>query len=223
MSRRISNNTKNTRGMGKGKGKDYKPYITTSEFNSQGTTSIIKDWKTNRGIHCLSQGEALWYYILRWDDSNIDIREQYPLNKDMTLKISSDNGFKHPGDKNYIMTTDFIVTKEDMSLEAYSIKANRELNKRSLEILCIEKLYWNSMGVPFKLLFKTDVNKILAANIRLVTEFYDLDTVFDKYSAFKHKVAVKEYKIDMEHELITNNDIEKILKVRDERYSIFGR
>lgn len=50
MSRRISNNTKNTRGMGKGEGKDYKPYITTSEFNSQGTTSIIKDWKTNRGI-----------------------------------------------------------------------------------------------------------------------------------------------------------------------------
>ncbi len=30
--------------MGSGEGKDYLPYITTSEFNSLGTTSVIKDW-----------------------------------------------------------------------------------------------------------------------------------------------------------------------------------
>ena len=37
--------------MGTGVGKDYIPYITTSEFNSQGTTSVIKDWKTGRGVN----------------------------------------------------------------------------------------------------------------------------------------------------------------------------
>lgn len=59
---------KKLRGMVTGKGVNYVTYITTSEFNSEGTTSVIKDWKNGRDIHCLSQGETLWYYILRWDD-----------------------------------------------------------------------------------------------------------------------------------------------------------
>lgn len=42
--------------MGSGYGKDYIPYITTSEFNSQGTTSVVKDWKTGRRVHCIFQG-----------------------------------------------------------------------------------------------------------------------------------------------------------------------
>ena len=79
MARRLSDETKKKRKMGTGEGKDYIPYITTSEFNSRGTTSVIKDWKTGRGVHCLSQGETLWYYILRWEDNNEDIREHYQL------------------------------------------------------------------------------------------------------------------------------------------------
>ena len=48
-------------------------------IRDRGTTSIITDWKTGRNIHCMSQGEAMWYFLLRWDDSNIDIREQLSL------------------------------------------------------------------------------------------------------------------------------------------------
>ena len=68
MSKRLAENTKSVRKLGQGVGVDYRPYITTSEFNSRGTTSVIKDWKTGRAVHCLSQGEMYWYYILRWDD-----------------------------------------------------------------------------------------------------------------------------------------------------------
>lgn len=74
MSKRISRATKLARGQGSGEGAKYKSYVMTNEFNSLGTTSVIKDWKTGRGVHCLSQAEALWFYILRWDDNNIDIR-----------------------------------------------------------------------------------------------------------------------------------------------------
>lgn len=42
MTRRISDKSKQILHMGEGKGKDYVPYILTSEFNSLGTTSIIK-------------------------------------------------------------------------------------------------------------------------------------------------------------------------------------
>ena len=40
MGRRPSDKTKKLRKMGTGVEKDYIPYITTSEFNSQWTTSI---------------------------------------------------------------------------------------------------------------------------------------------------------------------------------------
>lgn len=92
MTRRISDKSKQILHMGEGKGKDYVPYILTSEFNSLGTTSIITDWKTGRNIHCMSQGEAMWYYLLRWNDSNIDIREQFPLDNKITVKIADKLG-----------------------------------------------------------------------------------------------------------------------------------
>lgn len=207
MSRRISEKTKKIRKMGEGTGKDYKPYITTSEFNSMGTTSVIKDWKTGRGVHCLSQGEMLWYYILRWDDENIDIREQYPLDYIKTCKIAERFGFKNP---QHIMTTDFLVTKADGKSVAYSVKTNSDLKKRQLELLCIEKYYWISRGVDYQLLLKTDANRTLAGNVRLVTEFYDADRVFDEISAIKHKIAIKEYPVDMESELFDEAALKKI-------------
>jgi len=215
MSRHISDQTKHSRKMGTGSGVNYIPYITTSEFNSQGTTSVIKDWKTGRGIHCLSQGEALCYYVLRWDDNNIDIREQYPLDNEITLQIANDYGFKHPLSETHIMTTDFLVIEADGSLHAYSIKYNRELSKRTLQILCIEKAYWISKGCKFDLLFTCEVNKVLAANIRLVTEFYQPDRVFDKYSSIKHKIATKEYHCDLLSTPLSNEILDKL---REENY-----
>lgn len=213
MPKRISQETKKIIGMGTGKGANYVPYITTSEFNSEGTTAVIKDWKTGRGVHCLSQGEALWYYILRWDDNNVDIREQYPLENELTVKIAKENGFKHPKSESHIMTTDFLVTESDGTLHAYSVKLDRNLSERTLQLLCIEKLYWLSKNSKFTVLFKSDVNKIFSSNIRLVTEYYQPQLVFDKYSAIKHKIAIKEYAVDMESEVIDNNILDKLLEM----------
>lgn len=204
MTRRISNNTKRNRALGTGEGKNYQPWITTSEFNSLGTTSVIKDWKTGRGVHCLSQGEAMWFYILRWDDENIDIREQLPLDMEKVIQIADAFGFRSPK-ADQVMTTDFVATKADGRLHAYSVKANRDLSERTLQLLMIEKQYWNLAGVEYTLLFKTDANRILVSNIRLVTEFYDTNNVFDEYSALKNKIANKEIQIDMSKELITTD------------------
>ena len=212
MSRQISVKAKIAQGRCKGEGAQYEPWIATSDFNSLGTTSVIRDWKTGRSIHCLSQGEALWYYILRWDDNNIDIREQFYLDNCITLKIAKANGIRHPRNNKHIMTTDFLVTKADGSLHAYSIKPDRNLSERTMQILCIEKIYWMNKKAKFDILFKTDANKILASNIRLVTEFYDQKRVFDKYSAIKHKIAIKEYCIDMGTVLIDNQILDKVLE-----------
>ena len=50
MAKRISDKTKQSRKMGTGHGANYIPYLTTSEFNSQGTTSVVEDWKTGKYI-----------------------------------------------------------------------------------------------------------------------------------------------------------------------------
>ncbi len=208
MSKPPSRKTKLSRRMGVGTGKNYRPYITTSEFNSLGTTAVIPDWKTGRGVHCLSQAEAYWYYILRWDDTNVDIREQFPLDRGITEDICKKNGFKHPGNSSdYVMTTDFLVTKDDGSFVAYSIKHDRDLSERTLQILCIEKIYWLNKGVDYKILFKEDINLMLVKNIRDVVGFYDENKVFDDYSRVKHLIAIKELAWNMENIPINNQTI----------------
>ena len=117
---------------------------------------------------------------------------------------------------NHIMTTDFLVTEKDGSLHAYSVKADRNLSERTLQLLSIEKMYWITAGVKFDILFKTDVNRILASNVRLVTEFYDPTFVFDKYSAIKHKIANKEIPFDLSSELITNEMLDQCLEEKYE-------
>ncbi len=210
MAKTPSRNTKLSRKMGSGVGKNYLPYITTSEFNSLGTTSVIKDWKTGREVHCLSQGEMYWYYILRFDDENIDIREQFPLDRSKTEKIAQQFGIKHPGNSmEYVMTTDFLVTRSDKTHIAYSVKTNDDLKDRDLEILCIEKQYWLNEGYDYQLLFKRDVNRTLVENIRAVVPFYDKTEVFDEYSEVKHGIARKTIVWDMEHIPISNKTIDE--------------
>ena len=178
----------------------YKPYVTTSKFNSIGTTTVITDWKTGRGVHCLSQGEALWYYILRWDDENLNIQEQFPLDK---INIIFDKfGISKIKNPKFVMSTDFLVTKRDGSQIAYSVKNDRNLNERTLELLTVEKMYWVTQNIEYKLLFKDDVNKILANNIRLIVEFYNPESVVDKISRAKHLLATKKVTVDLSSRML---------------------
>lgn len=206
MARRRSSKTKEK--LGTGEGVEYKPYIVTREFNSIGTTSVILDWKTGRGIQCLSQGEAEWYYLLRWNDNNVDIREQFPLETDIVYSICDEFGIKHPSNFGYKMTTDFLVTEKAGNLHAYSVKTSKaKLNNRKKELLFIEKIYWNKKGVEYSLLFKEDVNHILLNNIRMVVEYFNEDTVNDRLSYVKHLLAHKFLQIDLGESVLTREKL----------------
>ena len=217
MPKIASAKTKKARHMGEGKDKNYLPYITTSEFNSLGTTSVIVDWKTGRGVHCLSQAEAYWYYILRWNDNNIDIREQYPLDNTVTAKLAEENGIRHP---QTIMTTDFLVSKADGTYHAYSVKATKkELNRRTVEKLFLEKLYWEVKNVLFDLLFKEDLNMTLVRNIRCIVPFYDESNVYDDFSLVKHNIARKKIKVDLAKEKDINSFVKEYIEKKGIHYA----
>lgn len=196
---------------GCGIGKDYKPFIRTSEFNSLGTCSNIKDWKTGRTVHLLSKGEELLWYLLRWDDENLDIQEQFPLDLNETINIALDNGITHPRFKRElsVMTTDFLVTKQNEKI-AYSLKTNQaevSKNTRTLEKLYIEKIYWVKHNVRYKLVFKEDLSQIFVTNIRRVVIFYNIDDVFDDVTFFMHLIANKKVRVDLKSEIVNFKEL----------------
>ena len=209
--RRISEQGKQREGRGQGRGADYKPYIQGREFNSQGTCSTPVDWKTGRTVELLSQAEKAVWYVLRWDDQVEDILEQYPLDLEKTVALADKYGIRHPKDRSTRMTTDFLVVFKNGSRTAVSVKSNEaDLKKeRTIEKLYLEKKYWEEDGVGFSLVFKSNVNMIAVNNIRLVTEFYNADAVFDDISALKHLIAQKIIPVDME---IAHLNYQELLK-----------
>ena len=187
---------KEKRGLGYGAG--YKPWTKAREFNSQGTSSNLIDWKTGRQVELFSQAELWWYYALRWDDNVIDIREQYPLDLHETVRLCEEEHIRHPRDKQTHMTTDLLVTKKN-GLEAYSIKvSDREFdNERTEEKLFVEKLYWTKRGVPFHIVTKEDLDRQYILNLMDVLSCYDEKNVFDSFSKVRYLIAHKKLTVDL--------------------------
>ena len=200
--RRMSQKGKLREKRGTGSGADYKPWIETGEFGSMGTTSNPIDWKTGRQVQLLSQVETIAWYLLRWDDGNLDVREQFPLELEETQKIAEAYGIKHPADRSgnpVVMTTDFLVTRANGEV-AISVKNSMEAfktSKRLVEKAYIEKMYWKKQGVPFCLFTKDEMNRAMADNIRNVVAFYHADFFPDEISLLKKLIARKLIAVDM--------------------------
>lgn len=79
--------------------------------------------------------------------------------------------------------------------------ADKKKVERTLQLLMIEKLYWQSRDVEYHLVYKEDLNIVYADNIRRVVEYYDSNRVHDDISRIKHLIATKQITVDLEHEL----------------------
>ena len=108
------------------------------------------------------------------------------------------------------MTTDFLVTKRNGSKIACSVKNDRKLNRRTLELLTAEKTYWITQNIQYKLLFKEDVNQILSDNIRLIVEFYNPERVVDDVSKAKHLLATKKVDADLSYRALDVGYLKKL-------------
>lgn len=214
--RHISEERKLKEGRGTGEGADYKPWIKVSEARSVGTSTIAIDYKHGRQIHLLSRGEKYYYYLYRWRDDVLDIQEQYPLNIDITQKIARKLGFMHPTEKGepVHMTTDLLVTYDDGTFEAISVKSDRSVleDPRTAEKLAIEKTYWLLKGVPYRICYTEDVNIEEARNIIDVTRCYDDDKVWDDVSLLRHLISHKIINVDMTRKLEYRQIIQKLEK-----------
>lgn len=127
------------------------------------------------------------------------------MDMDVIEDIFEKYGIPKIRDEKFIMSTDFLVTIKDGSRIAYSVKDSRQLDERTLQLLYVEKKYWMTQKVEWQLLFKEDVNKILASNIRLLAEFYNPERVVDDISKAKHLLATKKIIVDLSSRLLDIN------------------
>lgn len=149
-------------GRGQGEMSNYKPWICIQDFPSRGTVTRISGYKTGRVHHFMSRYETAFFYLLEWSDSVLDIREQYPLlNLELAVQIANESGIRYPRDNEsnfpYVLTCDFMISTE-AGLKARTVKQSAELNRvRTLEKLEIERNYWRTMGIDWKVVTESEI------------------------------------------------------------------
>lgn len=184
-------------GRGQGLFQDYVPWhrIGRSDPSSRGR-SHLQTWN-GRHREVLSDHEWVILFFVLMLMNLVDFREQFPLNHEEgfhelspyldepptlnfpgTLELAKLLGIRHPktrGDgesANWIMSTDFLLTllkpNGELELLAISGKLEGELeDKRTRELLSIEREYWKVRGVTWLLITPALFEKEVALLLRM--------------------------------------------------------
>jgi len=170
-----------SKGVGSGHMQDYQPWLRVQDVKSHGNRSVVFGLKTMRAHHFMSIIESDFFYQAEFNDSVIDIREQFPLFPlNLTEKIASHIDVKHPfviGVNGppvlYVMTTDFLLTVKEpnggIKYKAYAVKPEGVPTLRVAEKLEIERLFWALHDIEFKVYIGSELNRIISKNISWAT------------------------------------------------------
>ena len=152
-------------GRGSGELVNYKPWITVQNVPSSGRSHRVKGWKTSRIHHLLSDLERNYFYLLEWADGVLDIREQYPLDREITHQIAENKQINHPIDNTtqtpIVLTTDFLITfrnKQNIFYIARTVKPSINLqDTRVIEKFELERAYWMDQQVDWGIVTEKDL------------------------------------------------------------------
>jgi hypothetical protein len=148
-------------GRGTGVGAEYKPWITEADLpakkahKTRGFCSL-----TNRRTINLSDVETHVRYYYETAPGVTDIREQFPLDREITRRIARELGIQHPRDPksktDIVMTTDLLVDYLPLEgppqLLPRSVKEEKSFgNFNDAEHGEIERRYWGLKGHQWKL------------------------------------------------------------------------
>lgn len=165
-------------GYGKGVGANYQPWVTVESFSSSGRSRRIWSPKTNRIHHLLSDVEYQLFLSLEWQLNIVDIREQYPLDRNLTQDVARSLSIRHPfypgTQVPTVMSVDLLVTKQvgaERVLEAYNAKRDDEAeDEKSLLKLEIQREYFEQMGIPHHVIYHSQIPKQIINNIDWIRE-----------------------------------------------------
>lgn len=163
-------------GYGAGEGATYKPWIGVTDFSSLGRVHRVPSPKVGRSVHLFSDVESNVFHLLEWTDDIIDIREQFPLQRQLTIEIAAALEIHHPCyPKTHIpsvMTVDFMVTRLRDGItysEAFDCKRTEDAeDPRVIEKLEIVRTYFSGMDVPYRLVFHSKIPMQKVKNVEWI-------------------------------------------------------
>ncbi|WP_415760989.1 TnsA endonuclease N-terminal domain-containing protein [Pseudomonas sp. CP4] len=174
-------------GFGGGAGASYVPWLRVQDVPSIGRSHKIPGVKIDRIHHLLSDLERSYFLVCEFSEDVVDIREQYPLlpsERAQAIATSLDVRFpRYPRTTlPYVMTTDFLLTVKDLNGDfksvARTVKYRSDLegkgSKRTLEKLEIEKRFWQSQGVDWRVVTDEFFTRDLIKNLGLIRKYSKL-------------------------------------------------
>lgn len=170
-------------GRGTGRGGAYRPWLTVQDVPSLGLCSRIHGFKSGREHHMLSNLESALFQILEWSEAIVDIREQFPLDREVTRMLATEMGIVHPRDvktgTDLVMTTDFVIdvrVGHGVQERALAVKPADELVKpRILEKLELERRYWRRAGVSWHVVTDRDLPRERVKTLHWLHEMRSVD------------------------------------------------
>lgn len=179
-------------GRGEGSGASYKPWLTIQDVPSTGRSHRLRGWKTGRIHHLLSDIECGLFYLFDWSEVVRDIREQFPIDRQVTQRIATQLGIKHPADTAtktpLVMTTDIVV---DVVRDGRFVTLARAVKPadlldtpRIIEKLEIERRYWSERGVDWGIVTERDIPPTIVRNIAWVHNFISLNDLRQPYPSY---------------------------------------
>ncbi len=160
-------------GYGQGRGSAYKPWLEVKDVGSHGRARRVWSHKTGRVHHLFSDVEMDIFVAAEWANEVIDIREQFPLDRELTQTIAQELGIRHPyypgTDIPTVMTVDFMLSISDGGeTRALAINAKRDEeaeDERSLQKLEIQRTYFERLEVEHHLMYHSRAPKQKLKNI----------------------------------------------------------
>lgn len=158
-------------GRGNGSGSEYKPFIFTRDVSSLGRSHRLPGSKTGRLHHLLSDLELAVFLTLDWSPNVTDIREQFPMRVDDTMRIAKELGLPHGQYQGtpQVLTSDFLVDLDNQEYSSVAIQAkySADLKKPAvIERLEIERRYWSEKGITWAIVTERDFSKAAFSNIQ---------------------------------------------------------
>lgn len=165
-------------GFGRGVGFEYVPWIYVKHLSSRGTSRRVPSQKTGRTHQFLSNVEFDLFLLLEWSREFIDIREQYPLDRDLTQDVARTLGIQHPYYPNThvptVMTVDFLCTRATNGADdfvAFNAKRQEEAeDETSLMKLEIQRASLELLGIPHHLVYHNDLPAQKVRNIEKIRD-----------------------------------------------------
>ncbi|MBB4825597.1 hypothetical protein HNO89_002833 [Sporosarcina luteola] len=200
-------------GRGQGDLSFYKPWLTIQDVPSKGRVHRFIGWKTARQHHLLSDLEFNYHCLCDWAENVIDIREQFPLDRALTLKIAEDLSIKHPIDIKtgtpIVMTTDcFLTMREGDSVvyKARTLKYEKDLNdERVIEKFELERAYWEQQGIDFAIVTEKELPITFISNLKFIRDAYfindneTLTLLMEEWNRFTGSVITNLQAFDMKY------------------------